>query len=241
MSAKRDIRGARVLAVLEDKVTTDHISPAGTIPVDSPAGKYLLSRGVDMIHFSSYGSRRGNHEVMARGGFSNIRLRNLLAGGKTGGLTTHIPGGGLMPIFDAAARYAQEGTPLIVLAGKQYGAGSSRDWAAKAPKLLGVRTVIAEDFERIHRSNLLAMGILPLQFSEGENCKTLGLTGREHFDVIGIASMKGPRESLEVVARGEEGEKRFRVLARVDNSTEMSYLEQGGVLPFVFSKIRSTK
>ena len=239
--ADNDIHGARVLAVLEDKVTTDHISPAGSITVDGPAGRYLTSHGVDMIHFSSYGSRRGNHEVMVRGGFSNIRLKNLLGGGRAGGWTTHIPTGKVMPIYDAAMEYAKDQTPLIVIAGKQYGAGSSRDWAAKAPRLLGVRAVIAENFERIHRSNLIAMGVLPLEFARGENMTTLGLTGNEEYDVLGVSSMSGPRATLDVVARdrGTKNEKRFKVLARIDNGTELQYIRRGGVLPFVFSRLTS--
>jgi len=235
--AKVDISGARALALFEDKVTTDHISPAGTIAVDSPAGKYLIGKGVPMIQFSSYGARRGNHEVMVRGGFSNIRLRNLLAHGKEGGLTTHFPSGQLMTIYEAAIRYSAEHVPLIVIAGKQYGMGSSRDWAAKAPKLLGVKAVIAADFERIHRSNLVAMGVLPLQFTDRESASELGLTGEEVFFIKGIAGMTKPRQVLEVVARGKDGEKRFKVLCRVDNATELGYIEKGGVLPYVFGKL----
>ncbi|HYB45330.1 MAG TPA: aconitase family protein [Nitrososphaerales archaeon] len=238
--SKSDIVGARVLAVLEDKVTTDHISPAGAIPLDSPAGKYLTSHGVEMIRFSSYGSRRGNHEVMVRGGFANIRLRNALAPGREGGWTTHLPSGEMVPIFDAATKYAETKTPLVIIAGKQYGAGSSRDWAAKAPKLLGVRAVIAESFERIHRSNLVAMGVLPLQFLEGQSRSSLELRGDESFDITGISSMVEPKETLDIVARSPSGEKRFRVLCRIDNSTEMHYVELGGVLPFVFSKVHSS-
>ena len=237
-SAKEDVKGARILAVFEDKVTTDHISPAGTIPVDSPAGTYLTGHGVEMIRFSTYGSRRGNHEVMVRGGFSNIRLRNAMARGKEGGYTSHFPDGEVTTIYDAAVRYAAENVPLVVLAGRQYGAGSSRDWAAKAPKLLGVRAVIAQSFERIHRSNLVAMGVVPLQFKEGEGVKQLGLTGEEEVDISGLASMKSPRGWVDVVARGKDGEKRFRALARVDNETEMGYLQAGGVLPYVFAKLR---
>ncbi|MFI5404757.1 MAG: aconitate hydratase AcnA [Candidatus Gagatemarchaeaceae archaeon] len=236
-SAMSDVRGARALAVFEDKVTTDHISPAGTIGVDSPAGTYLGERGVDLLHLSTYGSRRGNHEVMVRGGFSNIRLRNDLAKGKEGGFTAHFPGGKVMPIYDAAVLYSKEKVPLVILAGKQYGAGSSRDWAAKAPKLLGVKAVIAESFERIHRSNLVAMGVLPLQFKQGESAKSLGLTGEETFDVIGIAAMSAPKQWAEVFARGVSGEKKFSVLVRVDNETEMQYLSRGGVLPYVFDKL----
>jgi aconitate hydratase len=238
--ANADIVGARALAVLEDKVTTDHISPAGTIPVDSPAGRYLSEKGVDLFHLSTYGSRRGNDEVMMRGGFANIRLKNTLARGKEGGFTSHLPDGEVMPIFDAAAKYSAERVPLIVIAGKQYGAGSSRDWAAKAPKLLGVRAVLAEDYERIHRGNLVAMGVIPLQFQKGDSSKSLGLTGEETFDVIGVASMTGPKQSVEVVARGASGNKKFNAIARVDNPTEIRYLEKGGVLPYVFSKLHTS-
>jgi aconitase A len=239
-SAKKDIRGARVLAVFEDKVTTDHISPAGTIPVDSPAGAYLTEHGVDLIHFSTYGSRRGNHEVMIRGGFSNIRLRNGLAKGREGGYTSHFPDGSVASIYDAAMKYQGENVPLVVLAGRQYGAGSSRDWAAKAPKLLGVRAVLAETFERIHRSNLVAMGVVPLQFKDGEGAKRLGLTGEESVDITGLEAMQSPKEWVDVVARGAKVEKRFKALVRVDNSTEMEYLRAGGVLPYVFEKLRKS-
>jgi aconitate hydratase len=240
-SSKSDIAGARVLAVFEDKVTTDHISPAGTIPVDSPAGEYLKQHGVGLLQLSTYGSRRGNHEVMVRGGFSNIRLRNALAKGKEGGYTSHFPDGAVMSIYDASTKYAAEKVPLLVLAGKQYGAGSSRDWAAKAPKLLGVRAVIAESFERIHRSNLVAMGVIPLQFKEGEGVKQLGLTGEETFDVYGLSAMTSPRQWVDVIARGKTGEKRFKALARVDNEVELLYLEAGGVLPYVFRRLHKSE
>jgi len=239
-SSKKDVKGARVLAVFEDKVTTDHISPAGTIPVDSPAGVYLKDRGVDLLHLSTYGSRRGNHEVMVRGGFSNTRLHNLISKGKEGGYTSHFPDGAIMSIYDAAMKYYSEGVPLVVLAGKQYGTGSSRDWAAKAPRLLGVRSVIAESFERIHRSNLVAMGVVPLQFREGEGVKQLGLTGEESVDIVGLAGMRFPREWVDVVAKGKSEEKRFKALARIDNETELQYLQAGGVLPYVFSKLRKS-
>ena len=239
-SAKSDVTGARVLAVLDDKVTTDHISPAGAIAFDSPAGNYLTSKGVEMVRFSTYGSRRGNHEVMVRGGFANIRLRNALAPGKEGGWTTHLPSGETMSIFDAAVKYRAAKTPLLIIAGKQYGAGSSRDWAAKAPKLLGVRAVIAESFERIHRSNLVAMGVLPLQFMKGQSRASLGLEGDETFDIFGVSAMSKPDESIEVVARGTAGEKRFKVLCRIDNSTEMQYVERGGVLPFVLARVHNS-
>ena len=238
--ANRDISGARVLAVFEDKVTTDHISPAGTIQVDSPAGAYLKEKGVDLAHLSTYGSRRGDHEVMVRGGFSNIRLRNLLAMGKEGGYTSHFPDGALMSIYDAAMKYEREKIPLLVLAGKQYGAGSSRDWAAKAPKLLGVKAVIAESFERIHRSNLVAMGVIPLQFRDGEGVKQLGLTGAETFDVVGLKEIDSPKKWVDVIARGRSGEKRFKALVRVDNETEVRYVHSGGVLPYVFGRLSKT-
>jgi aconitate hydratase len=239
-TSKKDIAGARVLAVLGDKVTTDHISPAGTIPVDSPAGMYLKEHGVGLLQMSTYGSRRGNHEVMVRGGFANIRLKNALAKGKEGGFTSHLPDGAVMSIYDAAMRYSEEKIPLVVLAGMQYGAGSSRDWAAKAPKMLGVRAVIAESFERIHRSNLVAMGVLPLQFAEGQGVKQLGLTGEEIMDVSGIEALAAPMQWVDVVARGGSGEKRFKVLARVDNEVEMKYLEAGGVLPYVFGRLNKS-
>ena len=186
-SAIADIKGARVLAVLGDSITTDHISPAGNIKKSSPGGQYLIEHGVDVKDFNSYGSRRGNHEVMVRGTFANVRLRNLLAPGTEGGVTRHLPTGDAMSIFDAAVRYENEGVPLVVLAGKEYGSGSSRDWAAKGPKLLGVRAVIAESYERIHRSNLVGMGILPLEYAPGENAASLGLTGEETFAIEGLA------------------------------------------------------
>ena len=239
-SAERDIKGARVLALLGDKVTTDHISPAGTILLDSPAGAYLKEHGVGLLEMSTYGSRRGNHEVMVRGGFSNIRLRNALAKGKEGGYTSHFPDGEVMTIYDAAMKYAREGVPLVVMAGKQYGAGSSRDWAAKAPKLLGVKAVLAESFERIHRSNLVAMGVIPLQFEEGEGVKPLGLTGEEVLDITGVAEMASPKQRVDVVARGASGERRFKALVRVDNLTELEYLRAGGVLPYVFARLRNS-
>jgi len=234
-----DVKSARVLAVFEDKVTTDHISPAGSIAEDSPAGKYLKEHGVSRVQFSTYGSRRGNHEVMVRGGFSNIRLRNVLAKGKEGGWTTHYPSGELTSIYDAAVRYETEHVPLIILAGKQYGSGSSRDWAAKAPKLQGVRAVIAENYERIHRSNLVAMGVLPLEFSSGQSWKSLGLQGDEVFDVEGIAQIKSPRSRLSVKARSKNKEIGFEVVARLDNEVELKYYRDGGVLPYVFSKLTS--
>lgn len=236
-----NIQGGRVLAVFGDKVTTDHISPAGSIPFDGPAGRYLREKGVDVVNFSSFGSRRGNHEVMVRGGFSNIRLKNVLAGGREGGWTTHFPSGELMTIYDAAVRYSSQKVPLLVLAGKEYGAGSSRDWAAKAPLLLGVRAVIAESFERIHRSNLVAMGILPLQFEDGQGWKSLGLTGSEIYDITGISDMKSPGGKLEVTAANKAKSAKFIVTARIDNESEMKYFRSGGVLPYVLNRIISTK
>ncbi len=235
---KADIRDARVLGMFEDKITTDHISPAGSIPVDSPAGKYLFDHGVDIVHFSTYGSRRGNHEVMVRGGFSNIRLRNLLAGGKIGGYTKHFPSNEVMTIFDASVRYLQQGVPLIVLAGKQYGAGSSRDWAAKAPRLLGVKAIIAESFERIHRSNLVAMGVLPLEFVWGQSAKALGLKGDEAYTIEGMGDLK-TGATLKVIAKSVERVVEFQVKARIDNPAEMKYYESGGVLPYVFGRLAS--
>lgn len=233
-----DIEGARVLALLGDRVTTDHISPAGVIPPDSPAGRYLLGLGVEARNLHTYGARRGNHEVMVRGGFSNIRLRNALAEGREGGFTKHLPSGEILPIYDAATRYREEGVPLIVLAGKQYGAGSSRDWAAKATALLGVKAVIAESFERIHRSNLIAMGVLPLEFKEGESWRSLGLDGTEEYDIKGISSGLRPRQRLSVIARrGDGGIKQFEVTARLDTAIEVEYYLHGGVLPYVLRRV----
>src|SRR5437588_2955673 len=186
--AVKQIQAARVLALLGDSITTDHISPAGSIKLQSPAGKYLIEHGVQQKDFNSYGSRRGNDEVMMRGTFANVRLRNLLAPGTEGGVTRHLPDGEQMSIYDAAMKYAKEGVPLLVLAGKEYGSGSSRDWAAKGPRLLGVRAVIADNYERIHRSNLVGMGVLPLQFKEGENVTSLGLTGEEEYAIEGLAA-----------------------------------------------------
>jgi aconitate hydratase len=231
-----DIEGARVLAVLGDSVTTDHISPAGAIPVDSPAGKYLIERGVQRPDFNSFGARRGNHEVMVRGTFGNIRLRNKLVE-REGYWTRHIPEGAELTIFEASERYRSEGVPLIVIAGKEYGSGSSRDWAAKGPLLLGVRAAIAESFERIHRSNLVGMGILPLEFAHGENLQSLGLTGRERYTIKGINAIK-PGQQVEVEATGDDGKKKtFKTHARVDNDTEVGYLHHGGILPLVLREL----
>jgi aconitate hydratase len=230
--ALEDIRGARVLAVLGDSVTTDHISPAGTIRPDSPAGRWLIGQGVDPADFNSYGARRGNHEVMIRGTFANVRLRNHLAPGTEGGVTLHLPDGEQMTIFEAAQRYAGEGVPLVVLAGAEYGSGSSRDWAAKGTALLGVRAVIARSFERIHRSNLIGMGVVPLQFADGESVESLGLTGREVFEVSGLGGLAPGQpvpHQLTVAADGRE----FRVRVRIDTPKEADYLHHGGILPFV--------
>ena len=234
--AHEDIHGARVLALFEDKITTDHISPAGVIPADSPAGMYLMEHGVEIIRFSTYGSRRGNHEVMARGGFSNTRLRNLLADGKVGGYTKHFPSGDVFSIYDASTRYLEQRVPLLVIAGKQYGGGSSRDWAAKAPKLLGVKAVIAESFERIHRSNLVAMGILPMEFAPGEGAKSLGLKGDEIYSIEGMKGLR-PGVTLEATAKSNGREVKFKLKARIDNMAEMNYFESGGVLPYVLSRL----
>lgn len=231
-----DIRGARVLALLGDSVTTDHISPAGSIAPDSPAGRYLIERGVDPKEFNSYGARRGNHEVMMRGTFANIRLRNQLVPGVEGGVTRHLPSGEQLSIYDAAMRYQQERTPLLILAGKEYGSGSSRDWAAKGTMLLGVRAVIAESYERIHRSNLIGMGVLPLQFRTGESVHSLGLTGEEVFDITGLGA--GVGSEVNVVARGASGqETRFMVRVRIDTPKERDYYTHGGILPYVLRQL----
>ena len=232
-----DVTGARALALLGDSVTTDHISPAGSIGKGSPAGKYLISQGVPAEEFNSYGARRGNHEVMVRGTFANIRIRNRLVPGVEGGVTTHFPAGAekgeQLPIYDAAMRYRDEGVALIVIAGKEYGTGSSRDWAAKGTKLLGVRAVLAESFERIHRSNLVGMGILPLQFLPGETSESLGLTGSESFDIGGFAQLE-VGGVLEVQARGVDGSNRpFSARVRIDTPNELEYFQNGGILPFM--------
>jgi len=215
-------------------VTTDHISPAGAIRPDSPAGKYLVEHGVERKDFNSYGSRRGNHEVMVRGTFANVRLKNLLVPGSEGTWTVHVPSGEELTIYEASRRYLAEGTPLIVLAGKEYGSGSSRDWAAKGPNLLGVRAVIAESYERIHRSNLLMMGILPLQFADGENPDTLGLSGCEEFAIVGVDN----GEAHEVTVRADDTE--FRARVRLDTPREREYLQHGGILPYVLRRLLRT-
>ena len=228
-----ELRGARALALLGDSVTTDHISPAGDIPADSPAGRYLLSHGVVKGDFNSYGSRRGNHEVMMRGTFANIRLKNLLVPGTEGGVTLHFPSGERMSIYDAAMRYQSEGVPLMVIAGKEYGAGSSRDWAAKGALLLGVEAVLAESYERIHRSNLVGMGVLPLQFKSGESASSLGLTGQETYDIEGLAAGTRPHQEVTVKVAGANGEKAFQAVSRLDSATDIEYFLTGGILQTV--------
>src|SRR3990167_5931541 len=233
-----DISGARVLAVFGDSITTDHISPAGSIKTDSPAGKYLLSKGVAVKDFNSYGSRRGNHEVMMRGTFANIRIRNEMIPSMEGGVTKYIPSQEVLAIYDAAMRYKKDNVPLVVIAGKEYGTGSSRDWAAKGPKLLGVAAVIAESFERIHRSNLIGMGIIPLEFMSGETRKTLNITGNEKIDIIGIAGDFKPRMQIKVIIHREEGaHSEISVLSRIDTLNEVDYYKQGGILQHVIRSI----
>jgi aconitate hydratase len=219
-------------------VTTDHISPAGNIARNSPAATYLVDHEVSPEDFNSYGSRRGNHEVMMRGTFANIRLRNLQAPGTEGGVTRHLPDGTQMSIFDAAMKYQADGVPTIVLAGKEYGSGSSRDWAAKGPRLLGVSAVIAETYERIHRSNLVGMGILPLQFVQGESRETLGLTGEESFSIEGIAAGLEPGKRVTVTATADDGKTTtFEAVARIDTPVELDYYQHGGILQFVLRQL----
>ena len=237
-SPPEDVSGARVLALLGQTVTTDHISPAGSIPKDEPAGQYLRARDVDPIRFNTFGSRRGNHEVMMRGTFANVRLRNLLLDDKEGGYTLHVPSGEVVSIFDAAARYREAGTPLIVIAGREYGTGSSRDWAAKGTLLLGVRAVIAESYERIHRSNLVGMGVLPLQFQPGEGAEALGLAGTESYDIRGIAGGLAPRSTVAVTATRNDGSQvAFQAVARLESAVEVEYYLNGGILHTVLRKL----
>ena len=243
--ALADVHGARVLAILGDSVTTDHISPAGSIPVDSPAGNYLIAHGVKPHEFNSYGARRGNHEVMMRGTFANIRLRNQLAPGTEGGWTLYLDGATSgsknnsekMSIYDAAVRYREAGVPLVVLAGKEYGSGSSRDWAAKGTRLLGVRAVIAESYERIHRSNLIGMGVLPLEYPAGTTRESLGLTGHEPFEIEGVSSLS-PKKLISVKAKLAGGnEKTFSAIARADTPEEVAYYRHGGILQYVLRQM----
>jgi aconitate hydratase len=232
------IQNARVLAVLGDSVTTDHISPAGSIGKDSPAGKYLIANGVPPVDFNSYGARRGNDRVMIRGTFANIRIRNQLAGGKEGGWTRHLPDGELLTIYDAAMKYREAGTPLVILAGAEYGTGSSRDWAAKGTFLLGVRAVIATSYERIHRSNLVGMGVLPLEFKPGETWQSLGLTGQEEYSIEGLDERLQPRSTIQVSARSADGAvKTFAARVRIDTPVEMDYYRNGGILQTVLRKL----
>jgi aconitate hydratase len=243
-AAVEDIRNARVLAVLGDSVTTDHISPAGSIKKDSPAGRYLIDHGVKPADFNSYGSRRGNHEVMVRGTFANVRLRNKMVPNLEGGFTRHLPDGAEMSIFEASEKYIAEHIPLVILAGKEYGSGSSRDWAAKGPLLLGVRAVIAESYERIHRSNLVGMGILALQFLEGETAHSLGLTGEEVFEIIGIRDLIGtfaPGRQVNVRATAQGKTTEFKALVRIDTPQEAQYYANGGILQFVLRQLLSSK
>jgi aconitate hydratase len=238
-----DIKGARALAVLGDSVTTDHISPAGNISKSSPAAKYLLAQGVQPADFNSYGARRGNHEVMMRGTFANIRLRNLLLPGTEGGVTLHIPSGEQMSIFDASVKYKAANTALVILAGKEYGTGSSRDWAAKGTMLLGVKAVIAETFERIHRSNLIGMGVLPLQYKEGQSTQSLGLTGKETFEIVGLN--RGAAKFVTVIAKSDDGTRtlttEFQTRLRIDTPKELDYYQHGGILQYVLRQLAATK
>jgi aconitate hydratase len=231
-----NISGARVMAILGDSVTTDHISPAGNIKVDSPAGKYLAQNGIERADFNSYGSRRGNHEVMIRGTFANIRLKNLLLNGVEGGFTKNfLANGEQATIYDASMAYQAAGIPLVILAGKEYGSGSSRDWAAKGTALLGVRAVIAESFERIHRSNLIGMGVLPLQFIDGENAKSLGITGDEVFEIAGVEELNtGPAPKLVTVTAGT---KSFKAKLRIDTPGEADYYRHGGIMQYVLRSL----
>jgi aconitate hydratase len=237
-----DIKGARALAVLGDSVTTDHISPAGNISKSSPAAKYLVAQGVQAVDFNSYGARRGNHEVMMRGTFANIRLRNLLLPGTEGGVTLHIPSGEQMSIFDASVKYKTANTALVILAGKEYGTGSSRDWAAKGTMLLGVKAVIAESFERIHRSNLIGMGVLPLQYKDGQSTQSLGLTGKETFEIVGLN--RGAAKFVKVIAKTDDGTRtlttEFEARLRIDTPKELDYYQHGGILQYVLRQLAAT-
>jgi aconitate hydratase len=236
----QNVKGARVLAMLGDSVTTDHISPAGNIASSSPAAKYLESLGVTKKDFNSYGARRGNHEVMVRGTFANIRLKNLLLPGTEGGVTVHIPSGAQLSIYDASMKYQAEKTPLIILSGKEYGAGSSRDWAAKGTALLGVKAVIAESYERIHRSNLIGMGVVPLQFREGDTAASLGLTGTETFDIVGLGTER--TKEVKVTATNADGKKKeFTAIVRIDTPKEQDYFIHGGILQYVLRQLATSK
>jgi aconitate hydratase len=240
--ATANVTGARALGIFGDSLTTDHISPAGSIKDTSPAGKYLLAHGVSKADFNSYGARRGNHEVMMRGTFANVRLRNQMAPGTEGGWTTSRPDGELMTIYDAAMKYKDEGTPLLVIAGKEYGSGSSRDWAAKGTLLLGVKAVVAESFERIHRSNLVNMGVLPLQFQPGATAVSLGLIGKERFELTGIAQGLRPGGIITIRAVGElDTVIEFQAVARIDTPEELVAFRHGGILPYVLRQLVGKK
>jgi aconitate hydratase len=233
----KDIADARVLALLGDSITTDHISPAGDIDKKGPAAAYLRDQGVKPEDFNSFGARRGNHEVMMRGTFANIRLKNLLVPGVEGGVTKHQPSGEQLSIYDAAMKYQAEKVPLVVLAGAEYGTGSSLDWAAKGTMLLGVKAVIAKSFERIHRSNLIGMGVLPLQFDAGQDAAALGLKGDETFSIAGIAADLTPGKKLKVVAKGAGGTKEFTASVRIDTPNELDYYRAGGILQYVLRQL----
>ncbi len=238
LPAACQFRGGRALLVLGDSVTTDHVSPAGDIPEMSPAGRFLKSRGIEKPDFNTYGARRGNDLIMVRGTFANIRLKNAMVPGVEGGVTVHVPSGERMDIFDAAERYKAEGTPLVVIAGKDYGSGSSRDWAAKGPLMLGVRAVIVESFERIHRSNLLGMGILPLQFKPGQNVESLGITGKEKLTIVGIGGKLTPRQDVTVGVERPDGSKTsFVTTSRLDTPVDITYYRNGGILQTVLRKM----
>jgi aconitate hydratase len=233
-----DIRGARPLAIFGDSVTTDHISPAGAIKPSSPAGQYLQEKGVAPVDFNSYGSRRGNDRVMVRGTFANVRIKNLMVPGVEGGVTMYQPQGERMSIYDASMRYQAEGTPLVILAGQEYGTGSSRDWAAKGTRLLGVKVVVAQSFERIHRSNLVGMGVLPCQFKEGDNAASLGLDGSETFDVVGLENGITPRMDLTMLIHRADGQtQEVPVILRIDTPIEVDYYLHGGILPYVLRQL----
>jgi aconitate hydratase len=238
-AAVSDVRAARVLALLGDSVTTDHISPAGSIALDSPAGKYLVENGVKKADFNSYGARRGNHEVMIRGTFANVRLKNLLAPGTEGGVTRKLPGGKVTSIYEAAIAYEKEKVPLIIIAGKEYGSGSSRDWAAKGTRMLGIRAVLAESYERIHRSNLVMMGVLPLQFEDGQNAASLDITGEETFDIEGIENDLKPLKHVTVRTKLNGQTRTFKAVLRIDTPKEIEYYRHGGIMPYVLRQILS--
>ena len=241
-SKPKDITGARVLALLGDSITTDHMSPAGAIEKNGPAARYLTEHGVQPKDFNQYGARRGNHEVMMRGTFANVRLKNQLAPGTEGGWTVHLPDQKPTFIYDAAMQYQQEGVPLIVIAGKKYGTNSSRDWAAKGPRLLGIKAAIAESYERIHRSNLIGMGILPLQFKAGENAQSLGLTGSEIYEITGISDGLKIGKELTVKAKDGNGKTReFKVVCRIDAPAELDYYRHGGILEYVLRQLLNQK